>query len=227
METSLLGVVQTIDLEGIICRVYYDSERIRTLGIGATISEIPNIDKIPLTKYFDLDYILNLFMSGIKKYERGVNRALKVNVSQEQYDALVSICYNIGVGGLSGSTFMRLINAKAPINDIRKSIMLWTKQKELIGRRTKEAKLFCDKVYSTDGTANMCDTNGAGKPLYKTGKRVNVKKLLDGFIKKDSLQSTGKIEIVQPTPTESIKTRDLTMDDIWIIAKNVYGALTE
>lgn len=227
MNTSITGLIQIIDLEGIICRIYYDSVNVRTLGIGATISEIPNIDKIPLTKYFDLDYILNLFMSGIKKYERGVDRALKVKVSQEQYDALVSICYNIGVGGLSGSTFMRLINAKAPINDIRKSIMLWTKQKELISRRTKEARLFCDRVYSTDGTANMCDTNGAGKPLYRTGKRVNVKKLLEGFIKQDPLQSVGKIEIVEPAPIESIKTRDLTMDDIWIIAKNVYGALTE
>lgn len=252
MQTSDLGLVQLMDLEGIICRIYYDSVGVRTLGVGATVSEIPDISKISLTKYFDTDYLMSVFLHGIQKYERAVNRAVKKPLSQPKFDALVSICYNIGTAGLTNSTFMRLINQGASVSSVGTAIMAWTKQKELVGRRTKEKILFVNEKYSTNGTAILTDTNGAGVPLYKKGKRVDALKILNAVRSKIApndldkypedtivIEAPRKVSnndhphdsnngvIVQPTPQILAPVRDLTMDDIWIIAKNVYGALTE
>lgn len=42
--------------------------------------------------------------------ERGVEAAVRVPLTQNQFDALVSLAFNIGVSALQGSTLVRLLN---------------------------------------------------------------------------------------------------------------------
>jgi len=97
---------------------------------------------------------------------------------QHQFDALVSICYNIGVGGLSKSTFVKRINSGNSVDSIVSGIMMWDKPKEIIGRRTKEARLFSGGVYAGSGKANLFPVNKNGNPVYSRGTVVDLSEYL-------------------------------------------------
>lgn len=45
------------------------------------------------------------------EFEHAVRQAVKVDLNQRQFDAVVSIFYNTGVGAMSGSTLVRMLNA--------------------------------------------------------------------------------------------------------------------
>lgn len=50
-------------------------------------------------------------VEDVAKFEKCVERALAVRVTENQFSALVSLAYNIGCSALQGSTLMRLLNA--------------------------------------------------------------------------------------------------------------------
>jgi lysozyme len=75
-------------------------------------------------------------------YERAVRHALgRAGLTQAQYDACVSLCFNIGVGGFARSEVARLIRAgklRAAANAFR----AWEVPAVLRGRRERERALF-------------------------------------------------------------------------------------
>ncbi len=48
----------------------------------------------------------------LKKFESAVNTAVKVPINQNQFDALVSLTYNIGIGAFKDSTLLKKLNVK-------------------------------------------------------------------------------------------------------------------
>lgn len=48
----------------------------------------------------------------IKIKENELNKLIKVPVTQNQYDALISFVFNLGIGNLKNSTLLRLLNQK-------------------------------------------------------------------------------------------------------------------
>ena len=44
------------------------------------------------------------------KYEDGVNRLVKVELTQGQFDCLTDFCYNAGINALANSTLLKLLN---------------------------------------------------------------------------------------------------------------------
>lgn len=121
MKMSLNGLIELAGHEGVCLSPYLDSVGVVTIGFGATRSEIPGLSLSH--RDITMKEAVDLFTTGIVKYENAVNKALKVDVSQEQFDALTSICYNIGTGGLSGSTFIKRINAKSFVGSLPKGFM--------------------------------------------------------------------------------------------------------
>ncbi len=177
MNISLKGKVEIIGHEGICLSPYLDSVGVWTIAGGATASEIPGLNG----NHPDLTIqeALDLFSLSIKKYENAVNKTLKVPITQEQFDALVSICYNIGTGGLSGSTFMKRINAKENDVNIAQAILMWKKPIEILGRRRKEVKLYDTGQYSNGGKALLFPVNPkTHKPMYNKGKEINILELI-------------------------------------------------
>ncbi len=178
MNISQKGKIEIIGHEGVCLRPYLDSVGVWTLGNGATASEGIDIKSMSKTEYVTMEYVFELFNKGIVKYVNAVNKALDIDVNQEQFDALVSICYNIGCGGLAGSTFIKRINAGDNRQRVYNAIMMWCKPKEITLRRSKEARLYRDGEYSNNGKALQFDTNGAGKVSYKNGKTIDVSEYL-------------------------------------------------
>ncbi len=177
-DISLKGKIEIFGHEGICLRPYLDSVGVWTIGGGATASEGIDIKSMSKTEYISMGYALELFNKGITKYVNAVNKALTVSVTQEQFDALVSICYNIGCTGLAKSTFIRRINAHEAASAVSLAIMMWCKPPEIKLRRAKEARLYREGVYSNCGKALLFDTNGAGKVQYSKGKTIDVSEYL-------------------------------------------------
>lgn len=81
--------------------------------------------------------------------ETAINR-LKLNLSQNQFDALVSFVYNIGISSFMKSTLLSDIKKKAAEEKIRKDFLQWVyadgkKLPGLVFRRQAEADLFFEK----------------------------------------------------------------------------------
>lgn len=51
-----------------------------------------------------------LLKAAVSTFERGVDALLTRTVNQNQFDALVSLAYNIGLGALEKSTLLRYVN---------------------------------------------------------------------------------------------------------------------
>lgn len=67
-----------------------------------------------------------MFEEEIEKFEKQVRPLVAdVKLTQNQYDALVSLAYNIGVGGLKKSTLLKKVKANPNDPSIRTSFMQW------------------------------------------------------------------------------------------------------
>lgn len=53
-----------------------------------------------------------MLTEDVTDFGRGLSKSVKVPVSQQQYDALLSFSYNVGLGNLNKSTLLRKLNAK-------------------------------------------------------------------------------------------------------------------
>jgi lysozyme len=90
-----------------------------------------------------------MFRREITRFERAVDRLVKVKVTQNQYDALVSFAYNCGEGALAKSTLLRRLNA-GDYEGAAGEFGKWNKGggqvlRGLTRRRTEEAALFRSK----------------------------------------------------------------------------------
>jgi len=133
-------------VEGYRAKAYHDTAGHMTIGIGHLIK-----DDEPELKTMCLSHeaAIELAKGDVALAEAAVNTYVKVPLRQEQFDALVSFVYNIGVGAFAKSTLLRKLNhghCCAVPDEMRK----WTKQRELRSRRSAEIALYVGEC--TDAT---------------------------------------------------------------------------
>ncbi len=84
----------------------------------------------------------------LRTYENIVKKAIMIKkINQNQYDALVSLCYNIGGSSFRRSSIVKLVNSRNFIGACR-IFNLWSRaakkrSKGLLRRRISERNLFC------------------------------------------------------------------------------------
>lgn len=144
MKTSAKGLDFIMKEEGIVLHPYKDSAGIATIGIGSTYWEdgrkVSMSDK-PISQQRAID----LFEYTLKRYEAQVNKSITRPINQNQFDALVSLCYNIGTAGFASSTVAKLVQVNPCDPNIRKWFEAWrfaNKQPVLLQRRIREHKLY-------------------------------------------------------------------------------------
>lgn len=173
---SNAGYREHLHYEGVSVTKYLCSQNEETIGAGFTKSDIPDLHAWSWDREMPVEETMRRFPNAVKKYADAVNKGLKVPVKQTQFDALVSICYNIGINGFSGSTFLKHINNGKDLDTIRKAIMMWTANPELKKRRTNEANLFCNGIYTNNGTCLQFNVNKTThKPSYKNSTVINTR----------------------------------------------------
>lgn len=135
--------------EGLRLKAYLDPVKIWTIGYGTTY--YPDGKKVKkgdvITKEQARDFLLDHVEDDVVP---ALDRLIKVDLNENQYNALVSFVYNIGVGAFTLSTMLQKLNA----NDIfgaAKEFPRWNKGtinkiKQVIpgltNRRSDERKLF-------------------------------------------------------------------------------------
>lgn len=138
MKLSYNGLQQIIKREGIILHAYQDTVGVWTIGTGHTSAAgSPEVAPGMVITKQQNDQIL---LKDLAPIEKQVNDALKVTVTQNQYDAIISIVFNVGPKFLT-STCMQRLNKK-DIQGAADAIMMWNKPAEIIGRRATEKKQF-------------------------------------------------------------------------------------
>lgn len=95
---------------------------------------------------FSPDVCEAFLLKDVTHFADGVRKLLNRDPEQNQFDAMVSLAYNIGLGNFGKSTVLRKFN-EGDIISSAKGFMLWTKAagKELPGlvtRRAAEQALF-------------------------------------------------------------------------------------
>lgn len=144
MQTSPEGRKALTDREGVRRKAYRDSVGVLTIGVGHTSAAgAPKVTPGMMISGAECDAI---FARDLVKYEATVNAAVKVPISQSAFDALVSLCYNIGQGGFTKSTVVRRLNA-GDKRGAADAFLLWTKAggrvlPGLVTRRKAEREQF-------------------------------------------------------------------------------------
>ena len=108
METILKGQDIIKRFEKLELKAYKPTpDDVWTIGWGTTringrpVHEGETCTKEEAQKYFTKD---------IEKGENCINRYVDVELTQEQFDALVSFCYNVGNGAFASSTLLKKLN---------------------------------------------------------------------------------------------------------------------
>jgi len=165
MQISTKGLIEIMSHEGICLEPYLDSVGVWTIGVGQTKDD--GFDPRTAGK-LTLQEAVDLFKRKITAYTNAVD-ALGLDLSQTQYDALTSFCYNLGAGNLQKLCRGRTL---AQIGD---AITLYRIPPEIIERRQKEQTLFQKGVYSnTDGKVLVFPVEN-NKPRYSEGYDVDVR----------------------------------------------------
>lgn len=106
MNVSETGKRFIKNKEGLCLETYKCSSNVLTIGYGHTGSDVHAGMKI--TK----EEAERLFRMDLYVHENNVNKLVKVPLTQGQFDALVSLEYNIGYGNFRTSSILRLVNEK-------------------------------------------------------------------------------------------------------------------
>ena len=135
------GLKFLMNNEGVVLKPYLDTKGIPTIGVGNTFYEDGSKVKMtdpPITE----KRAMELFRWILKQYELAVYSNTRDDINQNQFDALVSFTYNVGVNAFKNSTLLKRINANASQQSITNAFMMWNKPKEIIGRRKREVELY-------------------------------------------------------------------------------------
>ena len=139
MRISNRGLEIIKEFEGFRARAYMCPAGVWTIGYGHT----RGVKEQQATE---------LLRNDAKEAEEAINGLVKVELSQWQFDALVSLVYNIGSGNFYNSTIRRLLNEGCDDEDrLRHAWCMWKRAggrtlSGLIRRREKEFKLFTNKL---------------------------------------------------------------------------------
>jgi lysozyme len=127
--------------EGLKLKPYLDTKGIPTIAIGNTYY----LDGTKVTmkdKALTMDEAKELGKVTADDFAKNVSLMIKSTLNQNQFNALVSLAYNIGKNGFKNSTVLKLVNENPNNPLIKNAFMMWTKNKELIGRRKDEVKQY-------------------------------------------------------------------------------------
>ncbi len=135
------GIDFLIEKEGLRLKAYLDTKKIPTIAVGNTYYE--NGDRVkmsdpPITK----ERAIELFMSILKPYEMAVWSVTRDDINQNQFNALVSLAWNIGINRFKASTVVKRVNANPNDPKIANAFLMWKNPPEIIGRRKSEVALY-------------------------------------------------------------------------------------
>lgn len=142
MRINQKGLQLIKDFEGCRLVVYADAAGYPTVGYGHMDFSLVLGNKITQAEAEEL------LRSDLQKFEDGVSELLVEEYTANQFSAMVSLAFNIGLGAFKKSTLLRKFNA-GDILGAAAEFHKWNKAggkvlKGLVRRRQAEARLFLE-----------------------------------------------------------------------------------
>lgn len=139
MKLSPAGLDLIKKAEGLRLKAYLCPAKVWTIGYGTTRGVKPG-QTITEAKAAEL------LREDVREFEQAVSDAVTVPITQGQFDALVSLAYNIGAGAFRASTLLRLLN-RGEYAKAAEQFDRWNRGggrvlPGLVKRRAAERKLF-------------------------------------------------------------------------------------
>lgn len=148
-DISSTGLKLIQEFEDFRANAYLDIKGIPTIGYGTTV--YPNGVKVKLGDVCTRTQASAWFALDTKSVDTYLDKNVTVKkLTQNQFDALASIIYNIGQSAFSRSTLYRLLKA-GDFKGAAEQFLVWDKvtingkkqaSKGLLNRRHKERTLF-------------------------------------------------------------------------------------
>jgi lysozyme len=164
LDISTKGLIEIMSLEGVCLDPYLDSVGVWTIGVG--ITKYDGKDPRSFGR-LTIEQAIAMFQTRIKAYADSV-RKTGLQLSQVEFDALTSFCYNVGPGNLQKLTHGR------SIPEIGTALMLYTRPPEVAKRRQKEQTLYKTGKYSSGNKVLVFPVSENHHPVYSKGYELDV-----------------------------------------------------
>lgn len=134
------GLALTKSFEGLQLTAYQDCAGVWTIGYGHVAPDVAAGMTISEAQ------AEQLLRADLAESVQCVNEAIRVAISQNQFDAMVDFCFNAGRGNFSRSTLLRKVNSE-DFAGAAAQFGLWINAggvvvDGLVRRRKAEAKMF-------------------------------------------------------------------------------------
>ena len=144
MKTSRHGRDFIKRWEGVKLKTYRCDANVLTIGVGhtAAMGDPKPVEGMTITAE-EADAIL---ARDLAITEAQVQSAVKVDITQRQYDTLISFVFNVGIGAFRNSTLLKKLNAGRYV-DVPSELLKWNRvngkvNQGLVNRRKAEADLW-------------------------------------------------------------------------------------
>ena len=147
MKVSSKGLELIKEFEGFSSVAYLCSAKKATIGYGNTFWE--DGTPVKIGDQISKERAEALLKHVVDNFSVAVEVDIKIEVTQNQFDAMVSLAYNIGSGAFHNSTLLRQLN-RGNFVGASQEFLRWNKSngKPLLGltRRREREKLLFDSL---------------------------------------------------------------------------------
>lgn len=152
MKIGKSGLDLIKKFEGCELKAYLDIAGIPTIGYGHT--ETVSLSDVKAGKTITQEEAEALLRSDLESREAALTKAINIEVNQNEFDALLSFVYNLGIQNFCRSTLRKYLNLGLK-NEASKQFLQWNKARVngelkvvygLTRRREAEKTLFLTPV---------------------------------------------------------------------------------
>ena len=167
MKLTAEGLTLIKAFEGFRARAYKCPAGIWTIGYGHTSNAgPPDVHEGMVVSRDEADAIL---ARDAQSFAAGVAKDLKVEIGDQQFSALVSFAYNVGLGNFRSSSVLRAVNA-GDVTAVPRRLQLWIRAggkvlPGLVRRRAAEAELFVGEGRALETPSGTSISVPSGKPI--------------------------------------------------------------
>lgn len=139
MKTSQAGLEFIKKAEGVRLEAYDDGIGVATIGVG-------HVKGVKFGDRATPEQVDQWLSEDLEEAENALNASVKVELTQNQFDALVSWVFNVGAGAMRSSTLLKVLN-QGLYEEAANQLLRWDKaggrqMRGLTRRREAERALF-------------------------------------------------------------------------------------
>lgn len=171
MNVNEKGLALIRQCEGFRGRAYRDAVGVWTIGFGHT--SMAGAPEVKPGLVVSRDKASQILARDVEMFAEGIANVITTELNDNQFSALVSFAYNVGLGNFKKSSVLKAVNAN-DVEAVPRRLALWSKAggrvlPGLVKRRAAEAELFATPVEGsiTDVLKPVVEAL-PGKPLSKS-----------------------------------------------------------